>query len=756
MALKLRKESVLNLTLEGSTGSFSVGTGVEGQRSIEVKYFLTHVGLDFSTGFDEALLSELAPVREIFDVNQLDFDEIMQRDIDDSRVSSELIPYLLDDKSIDLVKLFPPIVVVILPVKEDENRPDNLYPEVIKEILPESEDEPSKCIIRSGSVGQEVFQFEQPIDEGKVLKHDLVRLRINTHKTRLVIVDGQHRAMALLALYRNLKDQWSDEKRAPFKEYYSEWTPKFIQEFNLKEINLPIILCTFPKLDSKYVGDLDLKKAARSIFLTLNKNARKVSSSRNILLDDNDLIAYFLRRCLADIKRKDLRSPSSLRIHNVELDQFGDKLRIQSPIAITGVNHLYYVIEHLLLNSGSEADGVKPRSGNFSIRKNLNTYVCMDRLDGRNLLGAEIATSTQRDKFTLDTAEKLGSSFDSRYGRIIVSLFEKFELYEAHNRAVLNLEKRIEENQDRQLKPILFEGQGISRVFEEHRINLKRKLADGIYTTKVPEIQAIASRLDATAKRIEDGIESFRSERVELCIQSVSDKTKFKDSEGKILPQVVRWFGELFENRLTTVAFQSGLICGFFGEFEKASNEATKSGREIPLIEECFDEYLEQLNTFFVPKSTSQFKKLVRVFTGEISGELSDWSIIQTNQTFRDVVYRGEMQPDQWTKYKYLFLELWKPSNEVLSETVFTEQHKCRQQIYSALYNTYKANYCKDNSKLEDSLEKSELAAIFDRSFKAYSSFLKTIGAELLNEDEMKKATSEIPASESNEPSSGD
>jgi hypothetical protein len=45
MVLKLKKESALNLTLEGSIGSFSVGNGRDTQNSIEVKYFLTHVGL---------------------------------------------------------------------------------------------------------------------------------------------------------------------------------------------------------------------------------------------------------------------------------------------------------------------------------------------------------------------------------------------------------------------------------------------------------------------------------------------------------------------------------------------------------------------------------------------------------------------------------------------------------------------------------------------------------------------------------------
>jgi DNA-sulfur modification-associated len=756
MALKLRKESALNLTLEGSIGSFSVGSGQAEQNSIEVKYFLTHVGLDFSSGSDEALLSHLAPVREIFDINQLDFDEIMQRDIDDARVSSDLIPYLLDEESVDLVKFFPPIVVVVLPVKEDENRPADLYSAVIEEEVQAKDDNPPKYIVRSGTIGQEIFQFEQPIDDGEKLKHDLVRFRINTHKTRLVIVDGQHRAMALLALYRNLKDQWSDEKRAPFKEYYSEWTPKYIQQFNLKEINLPIILCTFPSLDEHYLGDFNLKKAARSVFLTLNKNARKVSNSRNILLDDNDLIAHFLRLCLSKVKQNDARSHYSLRIQNIELDQFGDKLKIKNPISITGVNHLYYIIEHLMLNDCTEVDGVKPRSGNFTKRVELNNrYLCMERLNGRNLLGAEVANSTKRNSFSADASEKLGHNFEERYGTFIIAIFEKFTWYECHNKAVLNLEKRIESNQDRQLKPILIEGQGISQVFQEHRENLKEKIRSNAYSTQVPELRAIAQRLDATAQRIDEAIQSFRIERANLCIQNISDKSKLKQS-SEIVSGVVKWCNDFFDNVITTVAFQSGLICGFFGELEKVNMHLIRTGNEPLNVESCFNEYIQQINTFFTPKSSGQFKKLVQIFTGDISGEIAEWTIIPNNHTFREVVYRGEMQPDQWTKYKYLLVEIWNPTETLLERSISEERHICRKQIFSALHNTYKTTYCKDNAKLEDNLEKLEKDNIFQRTFDTYASFLKLLGINTLDESEMKRAISEVPASEVNETTSED
>lgn len=549
MSLTLKRETALDLTLQGSVGSFNVGTGRPGQNSLEVKYFLTHIGLDFSAGSNEKVLKHLAPVREIFDFEQLDFDEIMQRDIDDARVSSELVPYLLDSKSKDLIKLFPPIVVVVLPIKEHERRPSSLYPKVEEAQLDAQStgQNHDTYVLRSGTIGEEAFQFEQPLLDGERLTHDLVKLKLNTQKTKLVIVDGQHRAMALLALYRNLKDEWSEANRAPFKEYYAEWTPNYIREFSLKEINLPVMFCTFPQLCEGYEGEFDLKKAARTIFLTLNKTARKVSNSRNILLDDNDIIANFLRRCLSQVKKKHTLSPHGFRIFNVELDQSDDRMKIQSPIAITGVNHIHYIIEHLLLNKMDEdVNGAKPRSGKFFKRTDLNSHLTMSRLNGRDLLGAEIADATRRDSFTETTAEKLGGVFNEKYGKYIISVFEKFSPYETHCRAVLDLEQRLEAHEDRKLRPILFEGQGIGRVFNTHRESLKQKLQEGEFQTDVPKIESICKQLDATAERIDKNLTFLRNERANRFLSEVSDKKSLRQDEESWHPKVVSFLNDLY------------------------------------------------------------------------------------------------------------------------------------------------------------------------------------------------------------------
>lgn len=723
MTIRLRQETALNLNLEGTTGSFRVG-GRSGQQSLEVKYLLTNVGLDFSSGGNDPMLSALMPVREMFDPRTLDFDEIMQRDIDDARVSAELVPYLLDENSHEMIKLFPPIVVIVLPVADDANKPSPRYPAVTR--LIERKGDYDYQIVRSGALGQEAFQFEQPIIDGAPRDSDLVRLRLNTYKTRLVIVDGQHRAMALLALYRNLREQWADANRQPYKEYYAEWTQNYIRQFNIEQVNLPVMLCTIPELDENYEGEYDLKRAARSIFLTLNKTARQVSESRNRLLDDNDLIAYFMRRSLSKIKQKDERDPFATRIWNVELDQHLNRVKLQNPIAITGVSHVYYLIEHMMMESGITS-GIRPRSGKFAARTDLAN--CLDRLDGYNVLGSAVANGTRRDRFTSEAAIVLGDQFDERYGKFITQAYDRFQPYTFHCRACLDLRAAVERGMTPELLPILFDGQGIGRVFEDHRENLRQKLANGEFKTDVPEIRASATRLDSMASRLNNAYLEMRQNRVNYYLEKIASRGPLRADGGRYHDSIQNWITGLYEV-YNTVAFQSALICGFFAELDRAGiRPGGGDGSGDPLVP-LFDQYINQLNAFFAPTTILQLKKLLQVFYGEITGESpGDWRVAPSNQTFRSVVYRGEMQPDQWPKYKYLLLELWRPTDQGLADSVKGELARCRNEVFRDLYQSNQAAYLQEHRKLEEEITPDERTQIFDRSLNAYTGLLRNLGA---------------------------
>ncbi|MGO4129268.1 DNA sulfur modification protein DndB [Inquilinus sp. YAF38] len=758
MALSLTVTSALNLTLEGSTGSFSVGRDAAPEKTVEVKYFLTHVGLNLLSGSNEEVLRHLAPVREVFPPRDLGFDEIMQRDIDDARVSSELVPYLLDRKSRDLVKLFPPIVVAVMPVETNANRPADFYPEVTRADSVESGH--NVKVIRSGAKGQEVFEFVQPIQDGKLYEHDLVRLKLNTNRCRLVIVDGQHRAMALLALYRNLKQDWDDKNKAPYKDYYEEWTPNYIKSFDLANISLPIMFCVFPALDVNFPGEYNVKMAARSIFLTLNKTARQVSASRNRLLDDNDLVALFLRDTLSNIKaRDDIHAPTSLRIHNIELDQAHDRVKLESPIAISGVNHIYYLIEHILLNRLEDVSGAKPRAGNYYLRSDLANFGTLRRLNGWNLLGMDVANATNRFFYMASAGEVLAKTFRERFGTYIVGALERFHPYEAHSSAVLWLDLQLREQANTKIRPILFEGQGIGRTFESHRVHLAEKIRDKEYGSEAPKLQEILNRLNATQKMVADFEAKFEDERANRFLAAVVDKKVIRTESGQIYPKIVEFVTWLFENVLTTVAFQTALTGGFFGELERANVRREKAGLEPLDTQATFDGFIADIDRFFKVSKSGDLRRLVDVFQGTLGEDIGKWEITPSAATFKRVVYRGEMQPAQWPKYKYILLELWRATGTDLEESLAAERLTGRRQIFNSLEMEYQKEFLERHLRREESLTPPERNEIRTAAYDAFGKFLRNLGWRV-SEIPTKKLLVEAPqienASEAPEVASDD
>ena len=78
----------------GTYGEFAVSLG---SNQITAKYLLTKIKPGNSGSWENHLASQMAPWREIFQIEELSFDELIQRDLDDSRVAHDLIPYLLGE-----------------------------------------------------------------------------------------------------------------------------------------------------------------------------------------------------------------------------------------------------------------------------------------------------------------------------------------------------------------------------------------------------------------------------------------------------------------------------------------------------------------------------------------------------------------------------------------------------------------------------------------------------------------------------------
>ncbi len=693
-----KKQSALDLPIKGSMGDFIVSQG--GNSSVRVNYLLSQIGLELAGDHQERLLSRIAPFREIFDTRSLDFDQIMQRDIDDARVSTELIPYLLESSVNGLVKLFPPIIVVLIPT-EMNGKPAPYYPTV--ESMTVDEDGAAFSVVRSGPVGQEVFELRRWLRDGVPQPHDFAELRINTNRCKLVIVDGQHRAMSLLALYRNIKG-WPDKTRS-VEPYYKIWTPSRIEKFDLGSAKLPIMFCTFPQLDGSSAGNLTVHAACRSIFLALNKNARPVTRSRNILLDDRDVVAMFLRGILGYIKNCDTASSEQIRLSAIELDNEKDRSVLKSPVAITGVTHLNGLLERLML-------GNPPQPG-LSIRQNvwLATKVekCFSRLGAVDKFTPDVVSRARRETCDRDVMRVLDEAFAQVHRLVVIRGLDRFGPYVKHHEASMAMRNRLEVGASAEFyRAILFDGEGMNRVFSDFQSEIDKMLGKDEYAT--PELRITREEFKSRQSSLDQEVSNFYGDRASRLLESLPRAIREND-------KVKLWVTQnLYGDNLTTAAFQYALFFTFFGVVEQINSDRSKphsgvaplSGTEVLQL---FDEYIGCLNTFFVPSSQRGFEKLVAVFHGDVK---SDGTIVATNFGLKNILIPGELKPDEWPKFRAILQELWRP--KFADAEALLEQHRTlvRRLALEGYINREIKEYCREHALREldsgsserDSIEK--------------------------------------------------
>jgi len=706
-------KSALDVHLNGTIGTFRVSSEDGKSAGVEVRYLLTHVTLSEKQG-QAQLLSMLAPVREVFDLKQLGFDEIMQRDIDDARVSLELIPYLLDTSTTGLIKLFPPIVAVALPLKPNSRVPDANYRKVNRSRVDSPEHVGIKeDRITAGELGEEQFEFFQHYRNDAPL-HEGAHMSLARDNCTLAIVDGQHRAMALLALYRNLTGGWSDARRSPYEGYYKVWPEKEIRSYNLNELQLPVLICAFPQLDGTMAQDIDVVRAARRVFLTLNKTAKKVSDSRNKLLNDQDIVAECLRATLSYIKQLDAKDDTGLRIWNVELDQEGDRVKIVSDAAFSGVSHLYHLTEHLLMSG--HARGIEARGKVGAPRKRLDE--AFERLGLKDELTSDQKNVNTRTNYSDEIAEIFRKKWSEMYVPIIDRVFGKIHPLAAFARATINLNQELVSRRDAELEKMLFDGQATSRTFDDFREGLNRRVQDKEPNWTTPEIKETLDRVNGLMASRKASVESMKATRALFMLDAMSGPAKRQViHEGVVAKPVREAIDRMFENVFSTVAFQTAMVCTYVEAIQIGFGGIQHSTSAF------LDEYIESINGLLRPKNISELKALMHTFEGELVVE-PDVKLTSGGPTFRQVVIPTEMQPAEWPKYRYLLLELWKPTAPELQNVVDADRASARAAVAQALYRRRIKAYCEDNRIDESDITKEVKAEIMVKSKSMYEEFL--------------------------------
>ncbi len=256
------------ITVYGMFGSFHVGGQAEAGGKVLVRYFSTVAAGQHSAaaGDSQGLLRELKPMRERVRVSDLrDLSSLLQRELDDDRVANELVPYLRGVNT--AVGFFPGILVALVPQGFLRSQQGAAYPAP----------SPERGNGDSSAVDYGEFWTATRFKVGGDTV-SLGQLEIDPNRTDLIVLDGQHRANAFRFATGTFDAVQSEN--SVYRAFYEHATPpdKFDSE-------LPVTIVWF---ESPAGEPVEPRLISRKLFVDVNMNAKPVSASRNVLLDDRN------------------------------------------------------------------------------------------------------------------------------------------------------------------------------------------------------------------------------------------------------------------------------------------------------------------------------------------------------------------------------------------------------------------------------------------------------------------------------------
>jgi hypothetical protein len=302
--------------IDGIYGTFETPAG-------KVCYLQTKAKLGSDGSNYNKLIKQLAPAREILNVKEMDFNQLLQRDLDDHRIATKLIEYFLNPPANSLPGFYPPILALLLPFNNRQEPIDAFPGPATTHEKDDAFGLSYECITHGDS-----YRVQYAVDENtkERLPIQLGVLRWDSSAAKLVIMDGQHRAMSLLAVDRTESNSWGNAGKGtryqPFYEHHVKaWLDKARAAgkiIDLSKIELPVTICWFPQVTGSSQGPRP-HLAARKLFVDVNNTARPPSESRLILLSDTQLDNIMARELLNRL-RSDKSFEKSFPLFGVEYD----------------------------------------------------------------------------------------------------------------------------------------------------------------------------------------------------------------------------------------------------------------------------------------------------------------------------------------------------------------------------------------------------------------------------------------------------
>ncbi|MFF2142242.1 hypothetical protein [Kitasatospora sp. NPDC058190] len=474
--------------VQGTWGSFTTPAG-------RVDYIMTKARLgDDSDAPERQLTKSLAPVREVMEAGDLDFNQLLQRDLDDHRVAVKLIPYLLKPQQTGPA-FFPPIVAVLLPFR-------NQRPSAFSSLGEPTVVQDDGATWQQERAGNS-FQVQRVLGaDDRLHPANVGKLWWNKTEAQLVVLDGQHRAMALLAVERTMTNSWQISGGARFRSFYESQVKQALKEadqdaIDLSKIEVPVTVCWFPDQTGENAKP---HEAARKLFVDVNKEARPPSKSRIILLSDAELSNVLTRRMLNELRGG--ADESYLPLYAVEYDNpEPNTTRPARWSVLTNIHLLKSAVDRCVFGPSKYLKEVAQRFGpGRPSQTELDSFMRDEQLGLIDLFPDQFKdggfTYHRGDignaNFPLGQVDVISDRFAETWGRAILTLLSKIAPYAAHAKALTQLKDdwHVDDTGLTLARDALFSGVGVFWTLKdsyEHYLETKDR---GAKTTKSDVIRA--------------------------------------------------------------------------------------------------------------------------------------------------------------------------------------------------------------------------------------------------------------------------
>ena len=268
---------------------------------------------------DKITLISNIPGSETWDVRDL-----FQRDVDEERVSNQILPYL---RNKHLVKYFNPVTLILLPLAANGF-------EVLKDIeciVPTiGEDGVRECYEKEGYYKFLIYDKDDPYG----------RIEWNDQRCFLVAIDGQHRVSALKRYRKDENDP-------------------------LPNWNIPAIILNIYKVDPQGSSS-SLIEIVRKAFVYINTKAERINIEREILLSDESINSICTQELIQythenDIKPLEHRNREIMPLFFFDWQgkvQAGSK--VEGPASVKSIEEIrHWFEEYLLDKDGSDRQEIE-------------------------------------------------------------------------------------------------------------------------------------------------------------------------------------------------------------------------------------------------------------------------------------------------------------------------------------------------------------------------------------------------------------